>query len=126
MSYQIPQQLQYKEKIMFGLTFPQILWASLFILIIVVILKLPLNSTAKFVIALFPSFIGILFTSSMLIEIIFSLDGLGLLGYESVLNRDFPVIFASLYIFTLIGLLTNLICDITYKLIDPRINFENK
>lgn len=68
---------------------------------------------------------AILFTSSMLIEIIFSLDGLGLLGYESVIARDYPVIFASLYIFTLLGLIMNIISDITYKLVDPRINFES-
>ncbi|WP_019616733.1 microcin C ABC transporter permease YejB [Psychromonas ossibalaenae] len=68
--------------------------------------------------------IGIFFTGSMLIEVIFSLDGLGLLGFESVINRDYPVIFATLYIFTLVGLLLKLISDITYTLIDPRINFE--
>jgi microcin C transport system permease protein len=70
--------------------------------------------------------IGILFTSSMLIEVIFSLDGLGLLGYESVLSRDYPMMFASLYIFTLLGLVTNIISDITYKIVDPRINFDSK
>jgi microcin C transport system permease protein len=78
------------------------------------------------VIAGFPAaLIGIFFTSSMLIEVIFSLDGLGLLGYESTLSRDFPVIFSTLYIFTLLGLLTNLISDLTYKLVDPRINFDS-
>ncbi len=70
--------------------------------------------------------IGIIFGSSMLIEIIFSLDGLGLLGYESATSRDYPVMFASLYIFTLLGLVTNIISDFTYKIIDPRINFDNK
>ena len=68
--------------------------------------------------------IAILFTSSMLIEIIFSLDGLGLMGYEAALSRDYPLIFASLYIFTLLGLITNIITDLTYKLVDPRINFD--
>ena len=68
--------------------------------------------------------IGIFFTGSMLIEVIFSLDGLGLLSFESVINRDYPVIFASLYIFTLVGLVLKLISDITYTLIDPRITFE--
>jgi microcin C transport system permease protein len=68
--------------------------------------------------------IGIFFTGSMLIEVIFSLDGLGLLSFESVVNRDYPVIFGSLYIFTLIGLVLKLISDITYTLIDPRISFE--
>ncbi len=70
--------------------------------------------------------IAIFFTSSMLIEVIFSLDGLGLLGYEATLSRDFPVIFATLYFFTLLGLITNLITDLTYKIIDPRINFDSK
>lgn len=77
------------------------------------------------VIASMPSaLIGILFTSSMLIEVIFSLDGIGLLGYEAALSRDYPLMFATLYIFTLIGLLTNIISDFTYRLIDPRINFD--
>lgn len=68
--------------------------------------------------------IGILFTSSMLIEVIFSLDGIGLLGYEAALSRDYPVMFATLYIFTLLGLVTNIISDFTYRIVDPRINFE--
>ncbi len=70
--------------------------------------------------------IGIFFTGSMLIEVIFSLDGLGLLGYESVINRDYPVIFGTLYIFTLLGLILKLISDITYVLVDPRIDFESR
>ena len=70
--------------------------------------------------------IGIFFTGSMLIEVIFSLDGLGLLSFESVINRDYPVIFASLYIFTLVGLVLKLLSDITYTLIDPRITFEGR
>ncbi len=69
--------------------------------------------------------IGVIFTSSMLIEVIFSLDGLGLLGYEAAVSRDYPIMFATLYIFTLLGLITNIISDFTYKIIDPRINFEN-
>jgi len=68
--------------------------------------------------------ISIFFTGSLMIEIIFSLDGLGLLGFESVINRDYPVVFATLYIFTLMGLIIKLISDVTYMLIDPRINFE--
>lgn len=77
------------------------------------------------VIAGLPSAIlGILFTSSLLIEVIFSLDGLGLLGFESALSRDYPVMFATLFIFTLIGLVLKLIGDITYMLVDPRIDFE--
>jgi len=79
------------------------------------------------VISGFPSaFINILFTSSLLIEVIFSLDGLGLLGFEAALGRDYPVVFGSLYIFTLIGLLLKLISDLTYVLIDPRIDFESR
>ena len=70
--------------------------------------------------------IGIFFTGSMLIEVIFSLDGLGLLSFESVITRDYPVIFGSLYIFTLVGLVLKLISDITYTLIDPRITFEGQ
>ncbi|MDY6890686.1 MAG: microcin C ABC transporter permease YejB [Pseudomonadota bacterium] len=70
--------------------------------------------------------IGIFFTGSLLIEVIFSLDGLGLLGYEAVINRDYPVIFGTLYIFTLVGLLLKLISDITYTLVDPRIDFASR
>ncbi|WP_028299301.1 microcin C ABC transporter permease YejB [Oceanospirillum beijerinckii] len=68
--------------------------------------------------------IGIFFSSSLLIEVIFSLDGLGLLGFEAVMQRDYPVIFGTLYIFTLIGLILKLVSDITYILVDPRISFE--
>ena len=79
------------------------------------------------VISGFPAaFISILFTSSLLIEVIFSLDGLGLLGFEAALGRDYPVVFGSLYIFTLIGLLLKLISDLTYMIIDPRIDFETR
>ncbi len=79
------------------------------------------------VIAGFPSaFIGILFTGSLLIEIIFSLDGLGLLGFEAVLNRDYPIVFATLYVFTLFGLLMNIIGDLMYNIVDPRIDFESR
>jgi microcin C transport system permease protein len=59
-----------------------------------------------------------------LIETIFSLDGLGLLSYESIINRDYPVVFASLYIFGLVGLIVTLISDLTYMWVDPRIDFE--
>ena len=72
------------------------------------------------------SFVGAFFGGSLLIETIFSLDGLGLLSFESVLNRDYPVVFANLYIFALIGLAVNLISDFTYTLIDPRIDFETR
>jgi len=79
------------------------------------------------VIAGFPSaFVHAFFTGALLIETIFSLDGLGLLGFESVLNRDYPVVFATLYIFALIGVVVNLISDLTYTWIDPRIDFESR
>ncbi len=79
------------------------------------------------VIAGFPgAFVGILFTGSLLIEIIFSLDGLGLLGFEAAFNRDYPVMFATLYFFSLLGLVMNLIGDLMYMLIDPRIDFETR
>jgi microcin C transport system permease protein len=76
------------------------------------------------VIAGFPSvLVSILFTGQMLIEIIFSLDGLGQLGFEAVVNRDYPVMFGTLYVFSLLGLVLNLIGDLTYHLVDPRIDF---
>jgi len=79
------------------------------------------------VIAGFPgAFIGAFFGSSLLIETIFSLDGLGLLSFESVLNRDYPVVFANLYIFSLLGLVMNLVSDLTYTWVDPRIDFETR
>ena len=79
------------------------------------------------VIAGFPAaLIGILFTGSMLIEVIFSLEGIGLLGFEAVLTRDYPIMFGTLFVFTLIGLVLQLIGDITYTLIDPRIDFESR
>jgi microcin C transport system permease protein len=79
------------------------------------------------VIAGFPgAFIRAFFTGALLIETIFSLDGLGLLGFESVLNRDYPVVFATLYIFSLVGLAVNLISDLTYTWVDPRIDFETR
>ena len=79
------------------------------------------------VIASFPSAIlSMFFTGSLMIEIIFSLDGLGLLGYEAIINRDYPVIFASLYIFTLLGLVMGIISDIVYVLVDRRIDFEKR
>ena len=79
------------------------------------------------VIAGFPSMlIGMLFTGSVLIEVIFSLDGLGLLGFEAVQNRDYPVIFGTLYLFALLGLVLNLISDLVYTLVDPRIHFGKR
>ncbi len=77
------------------------------------------------VIAGFPAtFISMFFTGSLLIEVMFSLNGLGLLGYDATIQRDYPVMFGTLYIFTLIGLLLNILSDITYTLVDPRIDFE--
>jgi microcin C transport system permease protein len=77
------------------------------------------------VIAGFPgAFIHAFFSGALLIETIFSLDGLGLLSFESVLNRDYPVVFGTLYIFSLLGLVVNLITDLTYMWVDPRIDFE--
>ncbi len=79
------------------------------------------------IIAGFPAaFIAMFFANSLLIEVIFSLDGLGLLAFESVLNRDYPVVFATLFIFTLISLVMNLVGDLMYVLIDPRIDFETR
>jgi len=79
------------------------------------------------VIAGFPgAFVSAFFAGALLIETIFSLDGLGLLSFESVLNRDYPVVFANLYIFALVGLIVNLISDLTYTWIDPRIDFETR
>lgn len=79
------------------------------------------------VVAGFPqAFLGIFLTGSMLIETIFSLDGLGLMGFESAINRDFPVMFGTLYVFSLLGLLFNLISDLVYMVVDPRIDFEKR
>jgi microcin C transport system permease protein len=73
----------------------------------------------------FPAaFIGAFFTGSLLIETLFSLDGLGLLSYESVIRRDYPVVLGTLYLFTLIGLATKLISDLSYVLVDPRVKFD--
>ncbi|PAV47525.1 microcin ABC transporter permease [Pseudomonas sp. HAR-UPW-AIA-41] len=79
------------------------------------------------IIAGFPAaFIGIFFTGSLLIEVIFSLDGLGLLSFEAAMNRDYPVVFGTLFIFTLLGLVVKLIGDLTYTLVDPRIDFASR
>lgn len=79
------------------------------------------------VIAGFPSaFISIFFTGQLLIEAIFSLDGLGLLGYESIINRDYPVVIATVYIFALVGVVVSLLSDLLYTWIDPRIDFERR
>jgi len=79
------------------------------------------------VIAGFPAaLVGILFTGSLLIEVIFSLDGLGLLGFDAILNRDYPIVFGTLFITTITGLVLILLSDITYTIIDPRIDFEKR
>jgi microcin C transport system permease protein len=79
------------------------------------------------VVAGFPgALVGILFTGALLVEVIFSLDGLGLLGFEAAINRDYPIMFGTLYIYTLVGLAMNLVADLTYVLIDPRIDFATR
>jgi microcin C transport system permease protein len=79
------------------------------------------------VVAGFPgAFVSILFTGAVITEIIFSLDGLGLLGFEAAVNRDYPVMFGTLFFFTLLGLVLNLIGDLMYHLVDPRIDFESR
>ena len=98
-----------------GLTEHQVLYGHVF------------RNAMLIIIAGFPgAFIGAFFGGSLLIETIFSLDGLGLLSFESVINRDYAVVFATLYIFSLMGLLISLVSDITYMLIDPRIDFESR
>ena len=98
-----------------GLTERQVLYGHVF------------RNAMLIVIAGFPgAFISSFFAGSLLIETIFSLDGLGLLGFEAVINRDYAVVFATLYIFSLMGLLVNLISDLTYTWIDPRIDFESR
>ena len=73
----------------------------------------------------FPAaFISILFSSALLVEIIFSLDGLGLLGFQATIQRDYPVMFGTLYIFTLLGLVMQIVGDMMYTVVDPRIDFE--
>ena len=79
------------------------------------------------VVAGFPAaFVGILFTGALLIEVIFSLDGIGLLGYEAVVKRDYPILFGTLFCFTLIGLIMQLVGDLVYVFVDPRIDFESR
>ncbi|MEM7363911.1 MAG: microcin C ABC transporter permease YejB [Pseudomonadota bacterium] len=79
------------------------------------------------VIAGFPAaFVSIFFTGSVLIEVIFSLDGMGLLSYEAIIKRDYPILFGTVFCFTLIGLIMHLVGDLTYVLVDPRIDFETR
>ncbi|WP_375599852.1 microcin C ABC transporter permease YejB [Devosia sp. Naph2] len=98
-----------------GLTENQVLYGHVF------------RNAMMLIIAGFPgAFIGVFFGGSLLIETIFLLDGLGLLGYLSVVNRDYPVVFATLYIFSLMGLIIGLISDLTYMWVDPRLDFESR
>ena len=86
-----------------------------------------LRNAILIVVAGFPAaLVGVLFTGVLLIEVIFSLDGLGLLGFEAILRRDYPIMFGTLFIFTFTGLIMTLIGDITYTLVDPRIDFETR
>jgi len=92
-----------------------------------ILIKHIFRNAMLIVVSGFPAaFISMFFTSSLLIEVIFSLEGLGLLGYEAVMQRDYPVIFATLYIFTLLGLLLTLLSDFLYTVIDPRIDFSGR
>lgn len=98
-----------------GLTEPWVMYGHVF------------RNAMLIVIAGFPgAFVGILFTGSVLVEIIFSLDGLGLLGFEATFNRDYPLMFGTLYFFSLLGLLMNLVGDLMYVAVDPRIDFETR
>ncbi len=93
----------------------------------VVLYKHVFRNAMLIVISGIPStFIGMLFTGSLLIETIFSLNGLGLMGFEATMQRDYPVMFATLYIFTLIGLVSSLIGDLTMMVVDPRIDFKTR
>ncbi|HTI17845.1 MAG TPA: ABC transporter permease subunit [Trinickia sp.] len=96
-----------------GLTERRVLWKHVF-----------RNAMLPLVVGFPSAFIGAFFTGSLLIETLFSLDGLGLLSYESVVRRDYPVVLGTLYLFTLIGLATKLVSDLCYVLVDPRIQFE--
>lgn len=98
-----------------GLTENRVLYGHLF------------RNSMMIVIAGFPgAFVGAFFTGALVIEIIFSLDGLGRLSYESVINRDYPIVFANIYIFALFGLVINLFSDLTYTWVDPRVDFERR
>jgi microcin C transport system permease protein len=92
-----------------------------------ILIKHVFRNAMLIVVAGFPAtLIAMFFTGNFLIEIVFSLEGLGLLGYEAVMQRDYPIIFATLYIFTLVGLLLSLLRDFLYTVIDPRIDFEGR
>jgi microcin C transport system permease protein len=96
-----------------GLSQPRVLWKHM------------LRNALIPIVTGFPAaFIGAFFTGALLIESLFTLDGLGLLSYEAIVRRDFPVVLGSLYLFTLIGLVVKLISDVTYVLVDPRVQFQ--
>ncbi|MFO1120162.1 MAG: microcin C ABC transporter permease YejB [Rhodospirillales bacterium] len=96
-----------------GLSERRVLWGHVF------------RNAMLIVIAGFPAaFVGILFTGTVFIEIIFSLDGLGLLGFEAAFQRDYPLMFGTLWFFSLVGLVLNLVGDVLYTIVDPRIDFE--
>jgi microcin C transport system permease protein len=98
-----------------GLTEHQVLYGHVF------------RNAMLIIIAGFPgAFISSFFAGSLLIETIFSIEGLGLLGFESIVNRDYPVVFATVYIFSLMGLVIGLVSDLTYTWVDPRIDFETR
>jgi microcin C transport system permease protein len=97
-----------------GLSQPRVLWKH--------ILR---NALVPLVTGLPAAFIGAFFTGALLIETLFSLDGLGLLSYEAIVRRDYPVVLGSLYLFTLIGLVVKLIADVLYVVVDPRVQFES-
>ena len=82
------------------------------------------NALIPLLVGLPEAFLAAFFTGSILIETLFSLDGLGLLSYESILKRDYPVVLGSLYFFTLLGLIGKLLSDLCYALVDPRVGFE--
>ena len=96
-----------------GLGEKQVLWKHVF-----------RNALIPIITGLPSAFIGAFFAGSLLIETLFSLDGLGLLGYESVIRRDYPVVLGTLFLFTLIGLFAKLISDLCYVLVDPRVKFD--
>jgi microcin C transport system permease protein len=98
-----------------GLTETQVLYGHVF-----------RNAMLIIIAGLPATLIGVFFSGALLIEVIFNLDGLGLLSFEAVLNRDYPVIFGTLWIFTLVGLLLKILSDVIYTLVDPRIDFESR
>jgi len=96
-----------------GLSERQVLWGHVF-----------RNALIPIVTGFPAAFIGAFFAGSLLIETLFTLDGLGLLGYESIIRRDYPVVLGTLYLFTLIGLFAKLVSDLCYVWVDPRVKFD--